>query len=441
MPKAIKLFCAMFCTLCFSSMVHAATPPLVSKSLQWLDTKSNFFEHKILANTSLPDGLPGSVAASRTDANGPDYHYHWVRDAALTMLALIDLYQFTNDGNTKAEIRNTLSNYIDFSAYIQNVPKQTDLGEPKFYLDGRAYDQPWGRPQNDSPALRAISLIEWANILFQEHQDQQVHDRLYNSNYPATSPIKKDLEYISHHWKDPSFDLWEEVQGTHFYTLMVIRRALLQGAELARRMDDPNAADWYYSQAKQIELELTHFWDEQKGYITATINRTGGIDYKSTNLDTAVILGLLHGGMNDGFMAWDDPHVLATLNKLSSTFKSMYAINQTTTPGVAIGRYPEDRYAGTNFSGGNPWTLCTLALAEAWYHYANVQRLHHQTNFESLKLADKFIQRVHFHANSDDSMDEQIQRDTGKMTSAKDLTWNYAALLTTRKAGFDAVSG
>lgn len=439
MSRKISVIIFLFCSLWISAL-YAAQPFIVSNSLQWLDNKSNFFEQKIMANVSLPDGLPGSVAASRADVTGPNYHFHWVRDAALTMLALIDQYQHTTDANIKADIRNTLSQYIDFSAYIQNVPKLTDLGEPKFYLDGKAFNEPWGRPQNDGPALRAISLIEWAKILVLENDEQQVRDRLYNSNYPATSPIKKDLEYISHHWKDPSFDLWEEVQGTHFYTLMVIRRALLEGADLARRMDDPKAADWYVSQAKQIEMELSHFWNEQKGYITATINRTGGIDYKSTNLDTAVVLGLLHGGMNDGFMAWDDPHVVATLNKITATFKSMYAINQTSIPGVAIGRYPEDRYAGSDFSGGNPWTLCTLAMAEAWYHYASVQRIHHQQNSESLKLADKFIQRVQHHANKDDSMDEQIQRDTGLMTSAKDLTWNYAALLTTRNAGFDAAT-
>src|SRR5688500_16671266 len=29
------------------------------------------------------------------------------------------------------------------------------LGEPKFQADGSAFNDPWGRPQNDGPAIRA----------------------------------------------------------------------------------------------------------------------------------------------------------------------------------------------------------------------------------------------------------------------------------------------
>jgi GH15 family glucan-1,4-alpha-glucosidase len=48
--------------------------------------------------------------------------------------------------------------------------------------------------------------------------------------------------------------------------------------------------------------------------------------------------------------------------------------------------------------------------------------------------ADQFVERVKYHAHTDGSLDEQIDRYTGQMTSAHDLTWNYAALLTTRHA-------
>ena len=38
--------------------------------------------------------------------------------------------------------------------------------------------------------------------------------------------------------------------------------------------------------------------------------------------------------------------------------------------------------------------------------------------------------RVQLHANPDGSLSEQIDRHSGYMSSARDLTWNYAALLT-----------
>jgi glucoamylase len=218
---------------------------------------------------------------------------------------------------------------------------------------------------------------------------------------------------------------------------MVIRRALLEGAILANHFGDGGAAKWYHSQAKEIELELQHFWDPDKGYITATINRVDGLDYKISNLDVAVLLGLLHGNMNDGFFAWDHPHVKATVKKIIAVFKDLYPINQhRDIPGIALGRYPEDRYGGNNFDGGNPWPLCTLEFAEVLYEYANLVKQHGQLSLslQVSRQADQFVERVKYHAYADDSLDEQIDRHTGYMTSAHDLTWNYAALLTTRRA-------
>ncbi len=431
-------------TLLIAAVTFLLTPAYAdtaSPAIKWLNTKSVFFHDKINQNISPPDGLPGAIIAAKRTNVEPDYYYHWVRDAAITMLALIDTYPSMQNSDMKLHLRHQFFDYLDFSVRIQNTATLTDLGEPKFYVNGNAYNEPWGRPQNDGPALRAVSLIHWANILLAEGQEALVRQRLYDGMLPSHSPIKKDLEYISHHWKDPSFDLWEEVKGTHFYTLMVIRRALLEGATLANELGDTGAGLWYESQARQIELELQHFWNESQGYLTATINRVGGIDYKHSNLDTSVLLGLLHGGMNDGFLAWDNPKVIATLNKLTTTFAALYPVNQKNIPGIAIGRYPEDRYAGNNFDGGNPWPLCTLAVAEAYYQYANLLQSRHEAYEGIANLADSYVERVKFHAWPDGSVDEQINRDTGKMTSARDLTWNYAALLSTRQAALTGIQG
>ncbi len=424
--KIVCLF--MFAIICNTA---SATP---SRTVLWLNAKVDFSTRKILENVSPSDGLPGSVIASPS-RSAPDYYYHWVRDAALTMISLMNVYRTSDNVEIKNKIRQTLFDYLDFSMLTLQTARHP--GEPKFYVDGSVYTKPWGRPQNDGPALRALSLIHFANLLIAEGNEEIVRNKLYSSALPATSPIKYDLEYISHHWKDPSYDIWEEVKGTHFYTLMVIRRALLEGASLASHFGDHGASKWYRLQAKEIEIELLNFWDEKNGYLVATINRTEGIDYKITNLDTSVLLGLLHGGMNDGFLAWDHPYVTATRKKIISAFSSLYPVNQRAgIPGLAIGRYPEDRYGGENFDGGNPWPICTLAVAESFYESANLlkQRGDSRTSIQLLNHADQFVERVRSHAYLDGSLDEQINRFTGYMTSARNLTWNYAALLTTQHA-------
>ncbi|OGT63636.1 MAG: hypothetical protein A3E85_01650 [Gammaproteobacteria bacterium RIFCSPHIGHO2_12_FULL_45_12] len=418
--------------LFFSAMTRAESKYF---SNAWLTQQVNVAFKKLKENISPAGAMPGAVIAARSTAH-PDYYYHWVRDAAIAMDALASYYDMTSSSLARQEIRQKLSEYLDFSANIQTVSTRAGLGEPKFNVDGTVFTGPWGRPQNDGPALRAISMVHWANILIREGQEKFVREKMYDSQLPANLPIKKDLEYVSHHWRDASFDLWEEVEGTHFFNLMVSRRAMLEGAALAQQLGDAGAAEWYAEQAQAMSEAIQPFWDASRGYLVATLHRVGGLDTKYSNLDMAVILGLVLGDRQDGFLAWDDVRVQGTMEKLIQVFSTLYPVNQRDQlPGVAIGRYPEDRYSGTGFDGGNPWPLCTLAMAEALYRYAaalTAQGKTHQAT-EVKARANQLVDRVACHAEKDGSLSEQIDRNTGYMVSARDLTWNYAAILNVAK--------
>ena len=43
---------------------------------------------------------------------------------------------------------------------------------------------------------------------------------------------------------------------------------------------------------------------------------------------------------------------------------------------------------------------------------------------------DAYLRRVRHQTEADGQLSEQINRTTGKMSSARDLTWSYAAFLT-----------
>src|SRR5262249_20939223 len=130
-----------------------------------------------------------------------------------------------------------------------------------------------------------------------------------------------------------------------------------------------------------IESALSNHWDAGKGYLVATLNRDGGLDYKAKNLDTAVVLAVLHGQIpGDPFFGPTDDAVLATAQALTTAFgdPGLFPINKVvknpegSNMGPGIGRYPEDRYGGqSNLSEGNPWVLCTTAMAELYYRAAN----------------------------------------------------------------------
>ncbi|HWG43364.1 MAG TPA: glycoside hydrolase family 15 protein, partial [Gemmataceae bacterium] len=216
-------------------------------------------------------------------------------------------------------------------------------------------------------------------------------------------------------------------------------------------------------------------WIADKQIITATLDRDGGLDSKG-GLDAAVLLAVLHAQtQGDDFFSPTDDKVLATTAALLSTFDKLFDINKTKKDGdgeamgTAIGRYPEDRYGGQQgTSEGNAWVLCTLAVAELDYRAAKEWERKGQIAVTELNLpffgalnADKFktikagqtlrknermfrdaiaelrlaadrqLRRVKYHAFPDGSLSEQMNRHTGFMQSARDLTWNYASVLTT----------
>lgn len=388
----------------------------------WLAQERTASVQLMLENVAPQGCAAGSVVASPS-RNNPDYFFHWVRDASLVMERVVALLEVAATPAERQSLFNTVAKYAAFSRKLQLTPNASGaaddlgLGEPHFNCDGTPFNQPWGRPQNDGPALRAIALIRLASDLIKSGQTVWVKQNLW----PVIQP---DLVFVARHWRDPSYDIWEEVKGDHFYTRMVQRKALLEGASLANAIGDTEGPV-FQQQARVLEPEIQKHWDASRGFVVATLDQVNGIPGKS-GLDSAVILGSLHGCADDGFFCPGDPKIMATALKLEQTFQALYPIarvQQNSTGdlmGVPIGRYPEDTYAGSNpRSIGNPWFLLTNAFAELYFRANQADK------------ARTFLRRVRFHSAAGSArFSEQYSRETGQMMSAPSLTWNYASFLT-----------
>lgn len=370
----------------------------------------------ILSNAQRPDVKPGMVVASPS-REAPNYYYDWVRDTALTMRSLIDLYELNHDQG----LRGPILRWVDAEAQRQNQPALTGLGEPKFNVDGTAFTGPWGRPQNDGPALRALAMIKLARLLLAEGQGTYVAQKLYRPVLPADSIIKRDLEYVAYHWAEPSFDLWEEEKGQHFYTLLTQHVALQEGAKLARALSDEGAAAFYQESSDRIgQYILSHFMSPTIGIVVTTGKVASHLKWKDSGLDVAPLLALLHTSPWQKLLPLDHPQVKLYIRTLVSRSREIYQVNRAYPDlGVSIGRYPEDTYNGYATDGtGNPWFLSTLALGE-YYCLAGKPKT----------LSGPQLRRVLFHSDQG-HLSEQFNRDTGYMQGAVDLTWSHNAVLT-----------
>ncbi|EMC92356.1 glycoside hydrolase family 15 protein [Baudoinia panamericana UAMH 10762] len=331
-------------------------------------------------NPAIPGAAEGVVVAARSGPSytqtDPDYEYNWVRDASLTMDVVQTLYASATKKVTKLQYEDILFQYATARATEQNDPGlQTGLGEPKFYLNNTIFSGPWGRPQNDGPATSAITLMEFAtSYLANGGSMNVVQSNIYDSaTFPTTAPVKKDLLFVASNWSSSSFDLWEEEESDHFYTRMVQRRALVMGAAFANTMGDSSTSATLSAAATALTATLSQFWDPNRQILLYEYGPV--LHDKSSYLDIAVILGVIHGYAADNVYSYSSDQIMASALRISTSFLNVFPIANTTMDsnglvlGIPIGRYPEDVYNGTGTAanGGNPWYLCTAAMSQYMY--------------------------------------------------------------------------
>src|SRR5688500_10336164 len=129
---------------------------------EWLNKSETKSLELMLKNISPDGAAKGAVVASPSKDN-PNYFFHWIRDAALIMDIVVELYLRAATPAEKARYQTMLVDFIDFSRRNQLTENPSGgLGEPKFEAHGGAFTGAWGRPQNDGPALRAIALTKLA---------------------------------------------------------------------------------------------------------------------------------------------------------------------------------------------------------------------------------------------------------------------------------------
>ncbi len=263
---------SMACAGGFAASAQTPTTAALPAFDSWVEAEAAHAKGGLLANISPAGTKAGAVVASPSRRE-PDYFFHWTRDAALVMDVVAGWYSSTTDAAARQEYAQLLDDYVRFSRGTQTTGTPSGdssnnyagYGEPKFLVNGQAFVDPWGRPQNDGPALRAITLVRYIKAA-RAQGNNALLPQLYNSD-ARRSVLKSDLEFVYHHWQDTGFDLWEEVRGRHFYTALVQRRALLAGADIAELADDPGAAGAYREKAQAIERSLSRFWDDRRGLL------------------------------------------------------------------------------------------------------------------------------------------------------------------------------
>ncbi|KAL4923800.1 Six-hairpin glycosidase-like protein [Aspergillus undulatus] len=422
----------------------------------WLHNEAN------IARTALLDMIgddgkwaegatAGVLVASPTRSN-PDYFFTWVRDSSLVFRTLVELFRADD-----TDLLPIIEKWISSQARIQGVENPSGgladgqgMGEAKFAVDETPFTGSWGRPQRDGPALRATTMIEFGWWLLSQGYHQVATDIVW----PI---VRNDLAYVTQYWNWTGFDLWEESYGRSFFTLTVTHRALVEGELFAKSIGVlcPECE----SIAPHVLCLLQEFW-------TGRFIRSN-LDNGRTGKDAGTLLGVIYtfdprAQCDSATYQPCSDRALANHHRLMDTFRDLYEINadRGQDQAVAVGRYPEDQYAG-----GNPWFLCTLAAAEQlydaiyqWNHvgsititqlslpffqalhpsavpgtYSSSAEIYYQLIDAVRTYADGFVRIVKTYASHNGSLSEQFSRYNGSQLSAYDLAWSYSSLITAHR--------
>ncbi|HLK70665.1 MAG TPA: glycoside hydrolase family 15 protein [Steroidobacteraceae bacterium] len=385
----------------------------------------------------------GAIVASPVLGNydpDPDYFYHWFRDAALIMDALRLAFL---SGSTGSVALDRLADFVQFSLALRELDGRQLLeasgwreqvladhqkflrddaelarahgsavwGDTRVNADGSLDISRWARPQHDGPALRALTLMRWTRAATLSGALAESLETL----------LRLDLAYVHRYAPEPCYDIWEEDLGLHYYPMRVSAAALAQGAEWLESQPACTARDRDLARACQEKARalitlLNDFWLPEQGYYRS--RRLPGSVRSPKELDVSVILAAIHAGESQGPHSPHDPRQQETLDRLCALFSAAYPINRAA-PGIgpAMGRYADDRY----YSGG-AWYLATLGAAEFCYLAADRAR------------GDAFLETVRRFTPKSGELSEQFDQRSGAQTSAKQLAWSYAALISCAEA-------
>jgi glucoamylase len=403
----------------------------------------------VMADHNAPGNfsLPGCVLASPSWATYPgnvasisqDYVFHWTRDAAITVWALLAQVPTQVPAEVASQI---LSKYVDFASTCQ--AGGGILGQAKYTPEGG----PTGAvDESDGPALRVLTVLQGFAGLDS------------STRAVATNVIAGDLGYLlaNSRYQQPTVTHWEDTFGQSLFARAVQLRCLNQliaagpGFNIAVPPTAESAATW-------LGQQLPLHWSAANNWYVSVLGAQRLTGDPAAPYDPSIdpVLACVYG---DG-LAPTDPKLLSTAAQVRAQWAAgadSYPINIADASrgiGPLMGRYAGDQYDGLSLTGptGHPWAVCTCSFAQLYFelagaisHAAPVPTDPLAATFLSqvgvsaadapsavvtaLKAAgDSMLNAVVFHSNNLE-LSEQFDRATGFEKSVSNLTWSYAAFL------------
>ncbi len=329
------------------------------------------------------------------------YAYCWGRDAA-----------FITEAMDKSGLHEAVDKFYRWAASVQN---EDGSWEQRYHMDGNLGPS-WGLQVDETGTL------VWGIL---GHYKNSGNRGFLSEMWEAASRAVNFLtDFIDEETglPAPSFDLWEERLGEHFYSSAAVLAGIKAGIEISEILGkDIDSIGKWKKTAENIEASIIeHFWKEnEKRFIRSIrvkLNPWGCENSENTTFvkinpkgykrdvtleDWIVDISLLGISVPFGILDTEDFRIKSTVELVEKVLSN---------PGVGgIKRYEYD-----NYIGGNPWILTTLWAA-----------LYHSENGNSEKALE-YLDWAARGCTDIGLLPEQVGKDDGKPQWVIPLTWSHA---------------
>ena len=323
------------------------TIKLTNSNSEYMNTLKKIYKRTILLYPLLTNHLTGGISAAvEIDENRTEcgrYSYCWPRDAIFITNAL-DILKMEKE---------TEKFYKTFCKMTQS---KSGMWEQRFYTDGTLAPC-WG-----------YQIDETASVIYGVYNHYEHTNNLkflkdtLKMCESATKYLKKYIQNVLDGKEEEyrSYDLWEENEGIHTYSLAAIFASfdiMLKIYEIVKPEFKENRL-----KIEKIEKEiivLRKYLVEIKDYILKNLydnNRKTFI----RNIDGKMDISLL--GLVTPFDMFS-----AKEKKILNTIERMELTLRTYTGGYL-------RYEGDNYVGGNPWVIANLWMAKYYLEAGNKKK-------------------------------------------------------------------
>lgn len=295
------------------------------------------YERSILLFPLLYNNETGGIsAAAEVDESYSKcgrYSYCWPRDAVFIAKAM---YKLGMDKEVEKFYKN----------FCSSTQSKNGMWEQRFYTDGNLAPA-WGY-QIDETASVIYGVFDYYNY---KKDVKFLKDNLKMCE-KAVSYLEKYVDNILEGNKiQPSYDIWEECEDIHAYSLAAIFsafHAMQEINELVKPLYETNRLK--LEQIAKSNLRLEKYLVEIKKYILDNFYDKDKKCFVRNKTDKRMDISLL--GLVYPFNIFSPKE-----KKMENTVERINMTLRTYTGGYL-------RYEGDNYMGGNPWIIANLWLAE-----------------------------------------------------------------------------